>query len=166
MNFGSIAPGESVFVDANVFVYDFGPDPTFGPFCRGLLKRIEQGDLQGFTSAHVLGEVAYRLLTLEACQAFGLPYAGIGRWLQRHPDEIRKLPRSRTALDKIVMMQLRVLSVTLQNVLTAGDLSRQHGVLSNDALILAVMSEHGLTHLASNDEDFDRVPGITRYAPV
>jgi hypothetical protein len=25
---------------------------------------------------------------------------------------------------------------------------------------------HGLIHLASNDADFDRVPGITRYAPV
>jgi hypothetical protein len=31
------------------------------------------------------------------------------------------------------------------------------------------MKDHGLTgltDLASNDADFDRVPGITRYAPV
>ena len=24
----------------------------------------------------------------------------------------------------------------------------------------------GLTHLASNDADFDRVPGLTRYEPI
>ena len=31
--------------------------------------------------------------------------------------------------------------------------------------IAAVMQGYGLTHLASNDTDFDRVLGITRYAP-
>src|SRR6266849_2322707 len=44
-------------------------------------------------------------------------------------------------------------------------LSQQIGLLSNDALLVAVMQAHGLTKLASNDPDFDRVPGITRYAP-
>jgi predicted nucleic acid-binding protein len=31
---------------------------------------------------------------------------------------------------------------------------------------VALMRANGLTHLASNDADFDRVPGITRFAPV
>jgi hypothetical protein len=30
----------------------------------------------------------------------------------------------------------------------------------------AMMRDHGLISLASNDSDFDRVPGITRYAPA
>ena len=40
------------------------------------------------------------------------------------------------------------------------------GLLSNDALIVAVMQANGLTRLASHDADFDRVPGLTRYAPA
>jgi predicted nucleic acid-binding protein len=35
-----------------------------------------------------------------------------------------------------------------------------------DALIVAVMQRHGLVVLASHDADFDRVPGLTRYAPA
>ena len=31
---------------------------------------------------------------------------------------------------------------------------------------MAAMQAGGLTHLASNDADFDRVPWITRYAPA
>jgi hypothetical protein len=31
MIFAEIPAGDSVFIDANVFVYDFGPDPVFGP---------------------------------------------------------------------------------------------------------------------------------------
>jgi predicted nucleic acid-binding protein len=48
----------------------------------------------------------------------------------------------------------------------AAALSQQHGLLTNDALIGAVMQANGLTRLASHDSDFDRVPGLTRYAPA
>jgi predicted nucleic acid-binding protein len=45
-------------------------------------------------------------------------------------------------------------------------LSEQHGLLANNALIVAVMHNHGLINLASHDGDFDRVAGLTRFAPV
>jgi predicted nucleic acid-binding protein len=48
----------------------------------------------------------------------------------------------------------------------AAILSRQYGLLTNDALTVAIMQHLGLTHLASHDADFDRVPGITRYRPA
>jgi predicted nucleic acid-binding protein len=72
---------------------------------------------------------------------------------------------SRT-LDEISAARVRVLAVTDQHVSRAVDLSRQFGLLTGDALIVAVMQAHGLSNLASLDTDFDRVPGITRYAPV
>jgi predicted nucleic acid-binding protein len=40
------------------------------------------------------------------------------------------------------------------------------GLLSNDALIVAVMQVNGLVNLASADSDFDRLTGLTRYGPV
>jgi predicted nucleic acid-binding protein len=61
---------------------------------------------------------------------------------------------------------VRVLSVDLVHVLSAAALSQQQGLLSGDALVVAVMQAHGLTLVASHDADFDRVPGITRYAPA
>ena len=70
MIFADVPAGESVFIDANVFVYDFGPDPVFGLPCRALLERVEQGDLKGYISAHVLHEAAHGLMTVEACQTF------------------------------------------------------------------------------------------------
>ena len=166
MNFAAIRAGESVFVDANVFIYNFGPDPSFGPPSSGLLERIETGDVKGYTSTHVLHDVAHRLMTLEACQTFGWPYAGIGQRLRRHPLEIQKLHRFRQALDEISAIGVQILSVSAEQVLFAGDLSRAHGLLSGDALILAVMKNYGVINLASSDADFDRVPEITRYAPL
>ena len=56
--------------------------------------------------------------------------------------------------------------VTGAQVSLAADLSCQCGLLSSDALVVAVMRDHGLALLASHDTDFDRVPGITRSAPA
>ncbi len=53
--------------------------------------------------------------------------------------------------------------MTPSQLAQATRLSRQHGLLINDALILVVMQSHGLTNLASEDADFDRVPAIPRY---
>jgi len=59
-----------------------------------------------------------------------------------------------------------VLPVSESLVLAATHISGQCELLTGDALIAAVMRQHGLTNLASEDADFDRVPGLTRYAPA
>jgi predicted nucleic acid-binding protein len=165
MNFSAIASGAAVFIDANVFVYSFAADATHGDSCTELLERVELGDLQGFLSASVFAEIAHRLMTLEACDTFAWPYAGIASRLRRHPADIQKLTKFRTAIAEIEAAGFQILPVTRELVVQATSLSLQHGLLTNDALIVAAMQSHGLTQLASNDSDFDRVPGILRFAP-
>jgi predicted nucleic acid-binding protein len=166
MTFAAIPAGESVFIDANVFVYEFTPHATFGPSSRDLLKRVEVGDLKGYTSSHALHDAAHRLMTLEACRTFGWPYSGIVRRLCRSPLEVQKLQGFQAAVDRVPAIGVQVLSVSVEHVLLAARLSKAHGLLSGDALVLAMMQSHGIRHLASGDADFDRVPGITRYSPV
>jgi predicted nucleic acid-binding protein len=166
MNFGMIPAGSSVFLDANVFVYSFANEPQFGESCTKLLERIEIGELQGYLSTAILSDVAHRLMTLEACATLGWSFTGIARRLRHHPDEIRKLLRFRQALDEIISIGVQVLPVECQHVLGAADLSRQHGLLSGDALIVSMMQSASVDALASNDADFDRIPGLTRYGPV
>jgi len=166
MKFADIPSGQAVFVDANVFVYAFGPEPDFGPPSQQLLERIEKNDLLGFASSDVLCDVAHRLMSLEACATLGWPYARIAQRLKGHPQEVRQLHRYRRAVDEIIAMGFQILPVIPRHVVAATDVSRQHGLLMRDSLIVALMQENGLTHLASNDADFDRVSGLSRYAPV
>ena len=166
MTFMDIPAGASVFIDANTFVYHFVPEPVLGPACRDLLDRFARQELAGLTSAHVVSNVAHRVMTLEAVARFGWPIAGIARRLQQHPDQLRQLARFRQAVDEIPAMGIQVLPITAGLVSAAAALSQQLALLSGDALVVAVMREQGLAHLASHDADFDRVPGLTRYAPV
>ena len=166
MTFTDIPAAASVFVDANTLVYHFVPEPGLGPACRDLLERFGRRELVGFTSAHVVSNVAHRMMTLEAIGRFGWPTAGIARRLLRHPDDMRQLTRFRQVVDEIPGFGIQVLPITMHLVSAAAAISQQHGLLSGDALVVAVMHEHGLVCLASHDADFDHVPGLTRYAPA
>jgi len=156
----------AVFIDTNCLVYAITADPRHGLACKRLLERIDNQDIQGFTSAHVLSELAHRMMALEAMSRFNRPVAGMANWLRRHPAEVQQLSRHRQAIDEVRNARIQVLPVEGAQVSRAADLSAPFGLLSSDALIVVVMRDHGLTALASLDADFDRVPGLTRYAPA
>jgi predicted nucleic acid-binding protein len=114
----------------------------------------------------VLSDLAHRMMTIEAMHLFGWPAAGISRRLRRQHAEIQKLALFREAVEGVRQFGLQLVEVTPRLVSTAAAISQQHGLLSGDALVVAVMREHALVNLASHDADFDRVPGLTRYGPA
>lgn len=120
----------------------------------------------GFTSAHVLSEMAHRLMAGEAMKQFDRPSAAIARRLRNHYSQIANLSRHRQATNKISLIGLQIVPITGLQVSLAADRSRQYGLLSSDALVSVVMQHHSLTRLASHDADYDRLPDITRYPPV
>jgi predicted nucleic acid-binding protein len=139
--------------------------PNGGAACTRLLERIELQELRGFTSSHVLADVAHRLMTIEAMDLLGWPATRLAARLRKHHAEIPKLTVYLRALVKVAQIGIQVLPTLEQHVIQASQLSRAYELLTGDALIVAVMQGHGLTALASND-DVDRVPGLTRYAPA
>jgi predicted nucleic acid-binding protein len=104
-------------------------------------------------------------MTFQASVLFGWPSKVVNH-LKRNPAAVRQRSLFRQAIAKIPQLGVRILTVPEPLVEAATGVSHQTGLLSNDALIVAVMRANGLSHLASNDADFDRVPGLTRYAPA
>jgi predicted nucleic acid-binding protein len=166
MTFADLAAGDAVFVDANTFTYHFQPHPVWGPPCTDLLRRIENQEVAGFTSTHVLSEVSHRLMTIQANLLFGWPFAGIGNRLRTNPTEVQRLTNFRQAIDQLLQSKLQILSILPPLLATAAAVSQGFGLLTNDGMIVAVMQANGLSKIASSDTDFDRVPGLTRHAPV
>lgn len=165
MIYADLPAGATVFLDASVFIYHFEPNALFGPAATAFLERIENQEISGITATHILSEVAHRLMTIEAMQAFGWKSAGIALRLRNHPTQVQTLKRFRQAIQEIPLFGIRILMIDPSWLDVAAAISQQIGLLHNDALVIAVMRAHGLSSLASADPDFDRVPGITRYGP-
>ena len=166
MNFADLPAGASVFLDANVFVYHFTQHPQFGAPCTELLARIERQEVTGFSATHVLTEVAHRLMTIEAAALMGWPFAGIMRRLKRHPEVVQQLVSFRQAIERVCTSRIQLLTIPPHFIAAGTICSQQTGLLSSDAMIVVVMQHQALSNLASLDEDFDRVSGLTRYEPT
>jgi predicted nucleic acid-binding protein len=166
MTFADLATGDAVFVDANTLIHLFQPHPQLGPFCQQLFQRIDNQDLAGFTSSHVVSEVSHRLMTVEAHRALNWPIPGIGNRLRTNPHEVQKLSLFRRAVEQIAQSRLQILTITPPVLVAAAAHCQRLGLLTNDAVTVALMQAHGLSKVASSDSDFDRVPGLMRYAPA
>lgn len=165
MTFADLQRGEAIFVDANTLIYHFTNHRKYGA-CTALVERIELKEIPGFTSSHCLADVAHRVMTIEAMGRLGWPVSRLAARLKKHHGEIPKLSLYRQATTKVAQLGIQVLPLSEALVLDATNFSQQFELLTGDALIVATMSQQGLTKLASEDADFDRVLGLTRYASV
>jgi predicted nucleic acid-binding protein len=120
MTFADLHVGDVVFLDANTFIYHSAPDPVLGPPCKQLLQRIENQELLGYTSLHLLPEVVHKMMTIEANAVFGWPFAGMANRLRRHPAEVQKLTAHRLTIDRIAHSRVQVLPITVALMLDAG----------------------------------------------
>jgi predicted nucleic acid-binding protein len=166
MTFADLQRGEAIFVDANTLIYHFTNHPKFGPACTALVERIELKEIQGFTSSHCLADIAHRVMTIEAMVRLGWPVSRLAARLKKHHREIPNLKLYQQATTQVAQLGIQILAVTGALVLDATNVSEQFELLTGDALIVAAMRQHGLTKLASEDADFDRVPWLTRYEPT
>jgi predicted nucleic acid-binding protein len=166
MTLDQLPDGTEVFLDANILIYHFTADSAYGPASTRFVERIERQQLVGHTSAAVLLDAAHRMMTIEAMERFNWPVAGLAARLRKHRSEIGNLTLFQHAVAQVPKIGIQVHEVTLDMVLAAAKLSRQHELLSGYALIVAIMQKHGLSHLASHDADFDRVASLMRCAPA
>jgi predicted nucleic acid-binding protein len=155
-----------VFIDANVFVYHFSGPTEYTDFCSRFLQRIEEGRLSGFTSTLVLAETLHRLMIIEAATKLQIVPKVAIRHLKAHPLEVKKLTDHLTVPDNIQTFGIKVLSLDVADVLTSNEIKKEHGLLTNDAINLAVMRRHHLKSIATNDPDFERVTDLLVWKPA
>jgi len=152
----------SVFIDANIFVYYF---TAASPACRGFLSRCAARVVHGVTSLPVLFEVAHRLMIIEAQEGQLVRGGNPGQKLARSPEIVRKLRRYEEWTLAIPRMGIEVEEVTQHDFITSLAVRRTIGLLTLDALVVAVMRRLRVAHLASADHAFRGVHGLVLLEP-
>ena len=128
-----------VFVDSNVPMYVAGRDHPLQAPARRFLERARAGHVELCTSTEVLQEILYRYAALKRPDLAGSVY------------------------DLFVQLCPVVLPVTLADTDRARQLVTDGGGIGvRDAIHAAVMMNHDVTTIATFDEGFDRVAGVTR----
>lgn len=154
--------GAAVLVDANIFIYAF---IRHSDQCRQLLERCKSEEVFGITTAEIVSEVCHRLMLVEAVDA-GLITKPSAAELRAKRPEIQRLARYWTLTSQIFKLNIPVLALDDRRLRRAQQVRTTYGLLTNDSLIVAAAHEYGISSLASRDDDFDRVQGLTVYKPA
>ena len=128
-----------VFVDSNVPMYVAGRDHPLRDPARRFLERARSGGVDICTSTEVLQEILYR-------------YAAL-----------KRLDLAASVYDLFVHICPTVLPVALADTDRARALLvSSRGITVRDAVHAAVMLNHDVSEIATFDEGFDALDGISR----
>lgn len=162
----SLSPLSEIFIDANIFLYQILERPKFFPPCNNFLKRIELGVYRGITSTLVLNEVIHKLCLAETTKIYQLrSERDAARLLKERPETLSNLSNVWRSYADIKEYSLTIYGIDEATMDKAVDLSHRYGLLISDAAHTAVMMARGITNIATNDGDFERVEGIDVYKP-
>lgn len=165
-NLKDFPANDSIFIDANIFLHHaFGMNDV----SIGFLKRVEDIKVKAFTSVLVLEEVFFKLLLQQASNFFEKPT--VKKLKSFLKDEAKRseifapLSQYQDFITILKLSGLRIIEVKSTDVDIALHLSKRWGIVTADAFHLAVMKRKRLTHLASDDTDFEMVQEITLWRP-
>jgi hypothetical protein len=167
MTLAEIPTGARIFLDANVLVFHFGGDNPFRQDCLGLMQRIEDEQIQGLTSSIAVAETLHRLMVGKAREQLGLATSlETVTYPKKHPEVVKGLRRHLPVPSLMARLGIDIKPVGHIEIHSSKRFRTEHGLLVNDSLLLAVMARWRVRHLATNDRDFDRIPGIQVWMPA
>lgn len=163
LKLAEIPDGARVFVDATVFIYHF---TGVSPQCRALLERAERGEVDAVASTAVLAEVAHRLMLAEAVSRRLVEPGNLVAKLRAKPATVRRLALYQEQVDYIPLMGVDVHALDLATFHRSRNGRLEHGLLTNDSLVLAAAQELEADAIATADRDFRRVTSPDVYFPT
>lgn len=153
----------TVYVDTNVLYMYLRVDPVHLPTIRAFLGRVVRGVITAFVSVPVLDAWFYRLLLARVKDATGRNPLDVLREdllgaIAAHSNGIAMALRQFMALPYLALagVETRDFNAMLNNI-------EAFSLLPRDALHVAIIRRLGLTAVASDDTDFDRVDGLERH---
>jgi predicted nucleic acid-binding protein len=162
MKLTELKSGDSIFIDANIFIYHFSGASLE---CKEFLKTCEETQLKGYTSHAVLAEVCHRLMIMEAVKTSLIQGRQPGAKLQKKPHLVRKLSEYYVQMTNLLSWNIEIIP-TPKDLLTQSQIYRsRYGLLTNDSLIPVYMDMAGTQNLASADRMFEDIPQLSLYSP-
>lgn len=161
-----ISDGVVCYIDATIFYYHLVGTPPLSDDCSDLLKRAETGRIAAVTSPVAIAEATHKVMLAEIVERHGLDHKGLIARIKRHPELLDGLTNHKRVATTVRALNLQVEPITLDLLASGADLSVRWRLLTNDGLALALMEKLGVTNLATNDDDFDSVAGITVFKPT
>lgn len=162
MKLTEIRASEWVVIDTNILVY---ANQQKCPECIQLLKRCAQREVRGIVPMPMVAELVHTLMLIEARENGWIERSNPARALAEKPELVRRLARYENQVREFLGIGLRLEPATATDILETMSIQREFGLLTNDALLLAIARRLNCSAIATADAAFRSVTGFVVYAP-
>lgn len=162
MNLNDILNNSTLLIDANILIY---ATERKSVQCRELLQRVDAGVVRGVCTTITVAELCHRCMINEARAKGLLASSNPARTLSQQPSTVTRLSEYAEIVRDILGCSLTIEVIQEEDFYVALELQKQHGLLTNDSLILAVAKRLGIKEIATADKTFDSVQGVIVYSP-
>jgi predicted nucleic acid-binding protein len=164
VNLDDIQSGSLCVIDTNVLLY---AEQNVSDQAQRLIRRCTKGELTGTLPQTVWQELTHKLMLAEAMTkgliGGGNPAARLGS----RPDAVRGLSLYRAKVQALVDLGLGFEPCTQDDLTkTAFMLQEKYGLLTNDAVVLAVAIRMKADALISSDKAFRGVTEVAVHYPT
>jgi len=163
LNLNQVPSGTTIFIDSNIFLYIFLKHTRWGKSCQKFIQRTEEMDIQGIVDEFVYSEVMHKLMVTAIVNRFHCSPQKAIALVKKRPEILKDFPALREAGEMLRAMNVKVISGPFFSESLA--LMQEHQLLITDAVHIAAMNKEKVTHIASNDKDFSRVPWLSVWKP-
>ncbi len=151
-------------IDTNVLIY---AEEGVSNQARRLIHRCARGELTGVLPQTVWQELTHKLMLAEAMMKGLVPSGNPAARLSAKPEVIKELSLYREKIRALAELGLGFESCTLKDLTTAAfGLQEKYGLLTNDAVVLAVAVRLKADALVSADKAFHKVIETAVYKPA
>lgn len=160
----TLPDGSDVLIDANIFVYGLTDK---SPQCKNFLTRVSNEQVFGITLFEVVNEATHVFMLGEAqVKKLFTATDKARKFLQKHPEEVTKLTEYWTNTQRLLALNLILLSCEENIIVGAQKVRTERGLLTNDSIIVATMREYEISNIATNDGGFALVNGLSVFSPT
>ncbi len=160
---------DSIFVDANIFIYNALDNPIFAESCSDFLMLVETDKIRAVITPMVMDEVLFKILVAEASNHIEKFNIWNLKKKMRDPTfssvVYKPVKEYGEYLIELTYAGLEILDINERTIKKSIILGEKYGLLTTDAIHLAAMKQYEIIHLASNDSDFIKVDSIKVYNP-
>ncbi|OGH04401.1 MAG: hypothetical protein A2W22_05100 [Candidatus Levybacteria bacterium RBG_16_35_11] len=155
---------ECIFIDANIFLDYSLPNPKYGESAAFFLEKIELSEIKAVTTPIVLDEVSFIILMQKGSLLLKIQDRKvIIKSIKNDVNFSNLCYESVEEFNDFIecLKGLKIVSVNFKDYKQASELGKKYLLLPSDALHASVMENNKIRNIATRDEDFERIEGIT-----
>ena len=162
MSLNEIQNSQLVIIDANIFIY---ANQRASLQCVDLIEKCAKGEISGVLPVHILAEIVHILMLSEARELGFIKSNNPAKQLSENPEKIKYLKKYKIVIKDLLSIGLRLESLLREDFLTAMRIQSEYGLLTNDALFIAVAERLSISSVVSADKCFKNISNVQLFSP-